>query len=191
MKLVDGKLSEDEQVALEELHQYLLLGEGSWALGDGFLIMVGRILRDAEFSTECRVHLLRSLACCSLKDDVVLLLHQDRRDHVLMNYAFDIDKVTGEEQQAMALFVCNLFENLNPSEWLLYISEWQYGNHQISNIRSSTKTAVHCLLSACPKLQDIGSAIIYNLATKEVKTVVCIALCCPYYFFYELCTNYL
>lgn len=172
VKLVDGKLSEDEKVALEELHQYLLLGEGSWALGDGFLIMCGHILRDPEFSPDCRVHLLRSLACYSLKDDVVLLLHQDRRDHVLMNYAFDIDKVSPEEQQALALFLCNLFENLNPSEWLLYISEWQYGNQQISNIRASTKTAVHCLLSTCPKLQEIGSAMIYNLATKEVKTVV-------------------
>ncbi len=105
VKLVDGSLTEEEQVALEELHQYLLMGDGCWALSDGFLVFVGRILRDPQVSTEARVHLLRSLAHAALKDDIILLLHQDRRDHVLMNYAFDIDRVAPEEQQAMALFV--------------------------------------------------------------------------------------
>lgn len=102
---MDGNLTEDEQVALEELHQYLLMGDGCWALSDGFLVFVGRVLRDPQVSTEARVHLLRALAHAALKDDIVLLLHQDRRDHVLMNYAFDIDRVAPEEQQAMALFV--------------------------------------------------------------------------------------
>lgn len=74
--------------------------------------------------------------------------------------------------------MCNLFENTNASEWLLYISEWQYNSQQISNIRSTTKVAVHCLLATCPKLADIGTAIIHNLACKEVKTVVCIAALC-------------
>lgn len=105
VKLIDGHLSEEEQLALEELHQYLLLGDGCWALGDGFLVFVGRVLRDNQMSTEVRVHLLRALAFAALKDDIILLLHQDRRDHVLMNYANDIDKIPPEEQQAMALFV--------------------------------------------------------------------------------------
>jgi hypothetical protein len=73
--------------------------------------------------------------------------------------------------------MCNLFENTNASEWLLYISEWQYNNQQISNIRSTTKVSVHCLLATCPKLSDIGTAVIHNLACKEVKTVVCIVAC--------------
>lgn len=172
VKLVDDKLVEEEKVALEELHQYLLFGEGSWALGDSFLMFVGHVLRDPEISPESRVHLLRSLACCALKDDVILLLHQDRRDHVMMNYAQDIDRHTPEEQQALALFLCNLFENTNASEWLLYISEWEYNKQTVSNIRITTKAAVHCLLATCPKLQDFGSAIVHNLACKEVKTVV-------------------
>lgn len=71
--------------------------------------------------------------------------------------------------------MCNLFENTNASEWLLYISEWTYNNAQTSNIRATTKIAVHCLLASCPKLLDLGSAIVHNLACKEVKTVVCIA----------------
>lgn len=105
MKLVDGNLSEDEQLALEELHQYLLLGDGCWALSDLFLVFVGRILRDPQVSTEARVHLLRSLAYAALKDDIILLLHQDRRDHVMMTYLLDIEKIKPEEQQAVALFV--------------------------------------------------------------------------------------
>lgn len=102
---LDGKLTVEEQQALEELHQYLLLGEGSWALGEGFLIFVERVLRDDAVSSEVRVHLLRALANAALKDDVILLLHQDRRDHVLMNYAHDIEKHSIEEQQALTLFV--------------------------------------------------------------------------------------
>lgn len=71
--------------------------------------------------------------------------------------------------------MCNLFENISASEWLLYISEWPLNNIQTSNIRATTKVAVHCLLANCPTLKDIGTAIIHNLACKEVKTVVCIA----------------
>ncbi|XP_055600758.1 uncharacterized protein LOC129749725 [Uranotaenia lowii] len=172
VNLVDGKLSEEEQVAVDELHQYLLLGEGAWALGDGFLVFVGRVFRDKSLSTEVRVHLLRALANAALKDDIILLLHQDRREHVLMNFAQDIDRHPPEEQQAIALFMCNLFENDNASEWLLYISEWAYNNQTISNIRATTKVAVHCLLATCPRLKEIGTALVYNLAAKEVKTVV-------------------
>lgn len=72
------------------------------------------------------------------------------------------------------LQICNLFENLSSSEWLLYISEWTFCNNQISNIRVTTKVAVHSLLSDRPTLQEKGVAIIHNLACKEVKTVVCI-----------------
>lgn len=39
---VDGILGPEEQQSLEELHQYMLEDEGSWALGDGFLNFVGR-----------------------------------------------------------------------------------------------------------------------------------------------------
>jgi desumoylating isopeptidase 1 len=106
--LVDDKLNEDEKISLEEMHQYLLLGEGSWALGDNFLNFIERILRDPQLSTETRSHLLRVLSNASLKDDIILVLHQDRRDHVLMNFAFDIDRHAPEEQQSLALFVSTL-----------------------------------------------------------------------------------
>lgn len=67
---------------------------------------------------------------------------------------------------------CNLFENANASEWLLYISEWAFNGQQTSNIRATTKVVVHSLLSSCPKLQELGTALSYNLGIKEVKTVV-------------------
>lgn len=111
VKLVDGQLSKEEETAIEELHQYLIEGEGSWALGDNFLTFVGRIFQDANISTETRVHLLRALAYAALKDDVILLLHQDRRDHVLMNYALEIDRRAPEEQQGLALFVSHIHIN--------------------------------------------------------------------------------
>ena len=68
--------------------------------------------------------------------------------------------------------MCNLFENVSPSEWLLYISEWEYNGQTLSNIRVTTKVAVHCILSSCPVLKNIGSMMLYNIAIKEVKTVV-------------------
>lgn len=70
--------------------------------------------------------------------------------------------------------MCNLFENSSSSEWLLYISEWTapHTTSPLSNIRVTTKVAVTALLSDNANLQDKGSAIIYNLAIKEVKTVV-------------------
>ncbi|XP_030746960.1 uncharacterized protein LOC115875603 isoform X1 [Sitophilus oryzae] len=170
--LIDGKLSPEEQKSTEELQQYMIGDEGSWALSDGFLDYINRLLNDKAFPTEVRVKLLNLLAMAALKDDVILVLHQDRKDHILMNFSFEIDRLSKEEQEAVALFMVNMFENLSSSEWLLYISEWQYNTQQISNIRVTTKVAVHCLLSDNPVLQERGAAIIYNLAAKEVKTVV-------------------
>lgn len=166
------QMNEEEQQSLDELHQYLVQGEGSWALGDNFLQFIGRLLTDTSVSETTRFRLLRCLAACALRDDVSLLLHQDRRDHTLMNYAHAIDTLPLAEQKGLALFLCNLFESISASEWLLYISEWQRGSQQISNIRATTKAAIHSLLSDDADLRDIGTALVYNIATKEVKTVV-------------------
>lgn len=83
--------------------------------------------------------------------------------------------------------MCNLFENSSTSEWLLYISEWQLGSSLVSNIRVTTKVAVNSLLSEDKVLQERGTALVHNLACKEVKTVVCIAfvfLCIHYILYY-------
>ncbi|CAB0036836.1 unnamed protein product [Trichogramma brassicae] len=170
--LLAGKLNEAEIQNVDELHQYILDNEGSWALGDNFLSFVGRIFNDKSLDSSVRVCLLNLLCVAALKDDVILLLHQDRREHTIMNFAYDIDRHPVEEQLPLAQFVANLFENLSSSEWLMYISEWQYQNQNISNIRVTTKLAVHSLLSDSEDLQMRGTAVIHNLACKEVKTVV-------------------
>lgn len=40
-----GKLKDEEQTCLDELRQYVLEDEGSWALGDNFLNFVGESLK--------------------------------------------------------------------------------------------------------------------------------------------------
>ncbi|XP_050466442.1 uncharacterized protein LOC126859339 isoform X1 [Cataglyphis hispanica] len=164
---MEGKLNDEERTCMDELRQYVLENEGSWALGDNFLNFVGRVLYDKSLDSNARVKLLNVLSVAALKDDVILLLHQDRREHIIMNYAFDIDRHPLEEQLPLAQFLANMFENLSSSEWLLYISEWQHNNQSISNIRVTTKVAVHSLLSNSEDLQIRGAAIIHNLACKE------------------------
>lgn len=173
--LAGAQLSPEERQSLDELQQYLVHGEGSWVLGDDFLAFVGRLLGWAEAGV--RVAALRCLAAAALREDVSLLLHQDRRHHALLNYAHAVDALSLPEQQALALFLCNLFENISSSEWLLYISEWEHNGQPLSNIRATTKVAVHACLSADPELRDVGTALMYNIATKEVKTVVFDEVC--------------
>lgn len=65
----------------------------------------GRILYDKSLDSNVRVRLLNVLSVAALKDDVILLLHQDRREHIIMTYAFDIDRHPPEEQLPLAQFV--------------------------------------------------------------------------------------
>ena len=64
---------------------------------------------------------------------------------------------------------CNLFETASASEW-----DAPGGGLPLSNIRVTTKVAVNALLGDTPPLVEYGSALMANLATKEVKAVVCI-----------------
>ena len=40
--ILEGKLNDSERINLNELHQYVMENEGSWALGDNFLNFVGQ-----------------------------------------------------------------------------------------------------------------------------------------------------
>lgn len=62
-------------------------------------------MNDPAVAPAVRVNMLRLLAAAALKDDVILLLHQDRRDHVMMNFAQEVDRHTPDEQNSLALFV--------------------------------------------------------------------------------------
>ncbi|CAG9785896.1 unnamed protein product [Diatraea saccharalis] len=177
-KTLEGvELSEEERQSLDELQQYLVAGEGSWVLGDEFLGFIGRLLNEPSMSEQVRVSALRCLAACALREDVSLLLHQDRRHHALLSYAHRIDTRPLPEQQAIALVICNLFENVSSSEWLLYISEWEANGQTLSNIRVTTKVCVHACLAEDARLRETGTALMYNVATKEVKTVVFDEVC--------------
>lgn len=98
--------TEEDHQSLAELKQYVIDDEGSWALGDNFPGFISKWLNDDQPSNDdLRVKLLFVLSVAALKDDVILLLHQDRRDHVFMNYAHNIDRLPVTEQEALALFV--------------------------------------------------------------------------------------
>jgi len=127
-----------------------------------------------EWPSEARVAMLRLLAYGAKEDDIVLILHMDRKDHSVMNYAQSFDRLTVQEQESLALLFCNLFETASASEWLLYISEWDApgGGLPLSNIRVTTKVAVNALLGDTPDLVNYGSALMANLGDKEVKAVV-------------------
>jgi hypothetical protein len=56
--------------------------------------------------------MLNILAAAALKDDIILVLHQDRREHILMNYANGFDKLPLLEQLALALFVSTVQHTL-------------------------------------------------------------------------------
>ncbi|KAA0187502.1 hypothetical protein HAZT_HAZT001116 [Hyalella azteca] len=167
------QLSPEEQQHMEELRAYVVEDDGAWALGENFGDLFTRIFHDPNIPDTARLHLTRILAVAALKDDVILLLHQDRKDHTIMNFANKVEHLSPELQEAIALFFCNMFEHLSPSEWLLYISEWtQESSMPISNIRVTTKVAVNALLHPSERVQNYGTALMYNLGTKEVKTVV-------------------
>ncbi|CAG0903354.1 unnamed protein product, partial [Cyprideis torosa] len=164
--------SPEDQQALSELNEYIVKDEGAWALSDETIHYIGKLLHDKSISPKIRSNLLRLLATAALKDDIILMLHQDRKEHLLMNYAVDIEHLPEEEQDGLALFICNLFESTSSSEWLLYISEWAYDRQTLSNARVTTKVAVSALLSPNEGIRDKGTAIMHNLASKEVKSAV-------------------
>ena len=65
----------------------------------------GRVLHDEALPSEGRVAMLRLLAYGAGMDDIVLIMHTDRKDHLIMNYAQKIDRLPIKEQESLALFV--------------------------------------------------------------------------------------
>ncbi|XP_040568962.1 uncharacterized protein [Lepeophtheirus salmonis] len=166
-------LSAEEQDRLREMEDWIIKNEGTWVLAEGFNAFLGRVLHDKNLPSDGRVALLRLMAYGASQDDIVLLLHMDRKDHLVMNYAQEFDRLPIKEQETIALMFANLFETNSASEWLLYISEWDLGSQALSNIRVTTKVAVNALLGDTPALQNYGAAIMHNLGTKEVFDDVC------------------
>jgi len=176
VRAVVGHCSIEEQERLREMEDWIVKGDGTWVLSEGFNSFLGKVLSCPDWPTEGRVAMLKLLAFGAEQDDIVLILHMDRRDHMLMNYAQQFDRLSTPEQEELARLWCNLFETASASEWTLYISEWQPapgGALPLSNIRVTTKVAVNALLGETSQLVDYGTALMANLATKEVFDDVC------------------
>merc|ERR1711971_1481072 len=166
--------SGEEQERLREMEDWIVK-EGTWVLSEGFNVFLSDVFHRQEWPSDARVAMLRLLAYGAKEDDIVLILHLDRKDHSVMNYAQSFDRLTVKEQESIALLFCNLFETASASEWLMYISEWDApgGGLPLSNIRVTTKVAVNALLGDSPDLVNYGSALMANLGDKEVFDDVC------------------
>uniref|UniRef100_T1IR73 PPPDE domain-containing protein n=1 Tax=Strigamia maritima TaxID=126957 RepID=T1IR73_STRMM len=161
-------LNEEEMQLLTELKEFVLTDSGAWALGGQHLQFITQILVDTKVAVPTRRALLQFLQAASLKEDVILLLHMDRKEHVLMNYINEFESIGFEEQEEIAKMICNMCLPYSSSDWLLYISEWQKGSQSVSNSRVTTRVAVNSLLSDKPQLIEKGIALMYNLGLKEV-----------------------
>eukprot|EP00092_Neocalanus_flemingeri_P076069 GFUD01094315.1.p1 GENE.GFUD01094315.1~~GFUD01094315.1.p1 ORF type:complete len:300 (-),score=67.43 GFUD01094315.1:294-1193(-) len=171
VQLCDG----EEQERLREMEDWIVKNEGAWVLPEGFNSFLGSVFHKPDWPSAGRIAMVRLLSYGAEQDDIVYILNMDRKDHTVMNYAQKIDRLPITEQESLAMFFCNLFETGSASQWLLYTSEWDApgGGLPISNIRVTTKVAVNALLGDTPALVDYGSALMANLATKEVFDDVC------------------
>lgn len=161
-------LNEEEQQCMTELREFVLDDTGAWALGVQHLQMLGKLFEDATVPKDGKLALLRFLQAAALKDDVILLLHMDRKDHTLMNYFNDFEKLEPDMQEEIAKLMCNLCQPATASDWMLYISEWQYAGQPCSNNRVTVRIAVDSLLSDRPNMQEKGVTLMYNIGLKEV-----------------------
>ena len=57
--------------------------------------------------------MMRLLAYGAKEDDIVLILHMDRKDHSVMNYAQQFDRLPVKEQESLALLVSITIQSCN------------------------------------------------------------------------------
>ena len=105
VKTIVNLLDDEDQDRLREMEDWIIKKEGTWVLAEGFVHFLSKVLNDKSMPSEGRIALMRLLAYGTDMDDIVLILHMDRKDHVLMNYAQQIDRLPILEQEAVALFV--------------------------------------------------------------------------------------
>ncbi|CAL1278103.1 unnamed protein product [Larinioides sclopetarius] len=167
MELVEGKLTPEENKDINEFMEYLTTDGGAWALGSSHLEAIGRLLNDRNLHPEIPVLTLKMFQAASLKEDIILLLHQDREKHHLMTYFYKIESLSHEEQAEVCALMCNLCSNGSSFDWLTYISEWEEDGKPCNNCKVTVRVAVHGLLAEHPDTQVRGCALVYNLALKK------------------------
>ncbi|XP_013781166.1 uncharacterized protein LOC106465483 [Limulus polyphemus] len=168
VEAIQDKLNEEEKLALRDLEEYMLTESGAWALGATHLDLIGKVLLEDLWPVEVKLLTLRLLQAAAFKDDVILLLHQDRKDHYVMRYVSKIEDLSGEEQEELTKLLCNLCHQGSSFDWLMYISEWESESGHSSNSRATIRASVHALLSDRPSVKEKGVSLMYNLARKEL-----------------------
>lgn len=165
-------LNPEQQKELKEWHEYLSTDDGAWILGNEHLDLLASFLNGEEGKYAPNVPLLtlQALQAAALKDDFVLVLHQDRKDHRLMSYINRIETLTLAEQEETAKLLCNLCSQPSSFDWLMYITEWvESDGQQCNNCRVTTRAAVHTVLNdKLTTLQKTGVSLIFNLSLKEL-----------------------
>lgn len=171
-ELVSNSLNPEEDRLLKEWNDYITSDNGAWAIGNEHLDIIFRFLNagGGQFPPNVPLLTLEILQAAALKEDFILILHQDRKDHHLMSYINGIETLTLAEQEEIAKLLCNFCSQPSSFDWLMYISEWVEADGQpSSNSRVTTRAAVHTVLNdKLTTLQKTGVALIFNLALKEL-----------------------
>lgn len=76
-----------------------------------------------NLNTNCLILNEFLLKASALKDDFVLILHQDRKEHRIMSYINLMEHLTLAEQEETVKLLCNMCSSPASSNWLMYISE--------------------------------------------------------------------
>ncbi|XP_053209592.1 uncharacterized protein LOC128393417 isoform X3 [Panonychus citri] len=172
LELVGDALSEEERRLMDDWTDYLKTEGEAWKIDDDHLSLISRLLNgeDGKFPPNVPLLTLEILQSAALKDDFVLALHGDRKNHRLMSYIYRIESLTLAEQEELGKLLCNFCGQPCSFDWLMYISEWnEPDGTPASNCRVTIRVAVHALLNdKLTTLQKVGVDLIFNLSLREL-----------------------
>ncbi|KAK8763422.1 uncharacterized protein LOC144109401 [Amblyomma americanum] len=163
-------ITDRERSALTQLRDYLVKGHGAFALGQQQFDLFDKVLTHRDGSPAVRLMLLRVLQAVALVKDVVLFLHQDRKNHCIMSYVYRIAKLPSDEQDEVLKLLCNLCKHTSSCDWLLYASEWneELSGLLCSNAKATIHAVVHGLLCGRRLAGELSAALVFNLSAREV-----------------------
>ncbi|XP_040570706.1 uncharacterized protein [Lepeophtheirus salmonis] len=166
-----AEFDEEEIVHIGDLRRFASGKVDGWVMDSGIRDFVNVLLSRESLPSQVRVRVLRLLALCALRPEFGNFLALDRKERVLMNKASSFESLSSspEEQKALVLLFCNICSSSEGRDWLTYSYEW--GDSRESNLKVATNLAALSLVSYTPSLQDIGSGLILNLASIEVKGI--------------------
>ena len=161
---------EEYKDVLASFRSYVFNKEGSWALDAQLLRFIDAVLNGGAADPKNKVRLLRLLATCSVRQDFQVLLSNDRKTMVLLNYAARFSALPADEQTAAGLLLCNISSQHLGRSWLLYISKWRNSaGEETSNAEISSAVARCSAQSYNPALKKYAVGLIFNLSLKDVE----------------------